>query len=71
MPYRICCNYLSCFIMVLVLFFSLCLTLCCLVLLHHVDSINIGANQDKEIFLNIMSLGHAAVVFVNKRLIGM
>ena len=43
-------------------------------MLHHVGSINVKESivpgQEKEAFLHIGSLGHAALVFVNKRLVG-
>ena len=43
-------------------------------MLHHVGSINVQESivpgQEKEAFLHIGSLGHAALVFVNKRLVG-
>lgn len=39
-------------------------------LLHHFGSLYVEAGQDKEQFLNIESLGHAALVFVNKRFVG-
>lgn len=42
--------------------------------LHHTGSINVNENivpgQGKELFLHIESLGHAALVFVNKKPIG-
>jgi len=40
-------------------------------LLHHVGSLNVEAGHDKEHILNIDSLGHAALVFVNKKVVGM
>jgi hypothetical protein len=39
-------------------------------LLHHIGSLYVEAGQDKEHLLNIESLGHAALVFVNKRFVG-
>ena len=43
-------------------------------MLHHVGSINVKAStvpgQEKDPILHIGSLGHAALVFVNKKLVG-
>lgn len=41
-----------------------------LCLFHDFHSINVDKNTAEEAFLHIFSLGHAALVFVNKQSIG-
>lgn len=63
-------SFFTILILLLSILFQLSFSYYDLPSLHNIHNISVNADQEKDVVLNIESLGHAALLFVNKRLIG-